>query len=1037
MAETQSFVLQTRACGGSRSGGHIRGATQTPALESADDEISKQSFQLELTESSQIEDPGAAADMESTQAFVSVEATQLYAATSSMNAAQADGGQGEEPATGSAVPERAAWENLALEATQAYLSDPYHDPEEEETDDEEKRSITAAETQPFYGPASATLAMAETQPMCALEEEDIKHPVSTAVQVKVRAKNGTEERAEQSEAAGAQGRPLKVDPSLAETQPMCTSEVRESGDEHSFPGLRKRETKELQVEDEQTQPLTSSEQSCVETRPLQTVDQDLAPGGSAAFHQDNPAAAQRREVLQYEEEKPAALIGSDLATAATQLMTSGDDEEGDDADALLALPRRKAEPPQHQEDETQPAVCQPMISGENEDGVGSLPGTEMAKVKPSLILERIQLPHETGGLETEAEAGTSGSKVNGRRGTRANSRKVSTQCDEPSRRPKRGRKDSSAAARRGTSKSGEDKDEELEDKEEEHTNGAGGIQSRNDVEVLNKTEQNISQIQKQEEPSLGEQRGGAGRRQPENMEKERKETEEGEENKGIETELSNRLEWERAERVTIERKGKEQWERAGRIQKDSEQLEREKKDEEDKERLEPHKAEREEKERLKKEKKVLMANRQTEQEEKEMLESERRKPDENLGREDQQPSARQEREAKEVGRKEGSEKEKLTEEKTGKKQEQKEENEAKVSARGRRAARRTAAAKTGPVTDRCVSPNDDVPARRTRSRSNSSNSVSSERSALSVNLLESRGRGARRSSDPPRVVAPRSSARRKTVAALPAQGGSNGDTGSTGGLLRPNSSNSSFHQEGPGSRQHTRGGKAEADSPAVSQSHPKTVTRGRRNTKAQPSNDAEKAGSQQATTSRGQRRSSSNGSGPTEAKGSSNQGELINNEESLQSKQNVRGRNHKRGAVVAPQSPAVSSPGEAKGLSKGRKRGSEANAGIDADRSSKLMRKGEEIEQAPGEAEEAPKQAEDEIPAPAKRRSRASVALTKNPLNPSGPGLKGANERIVEEPVEKGGRGRLAVGQRQKGEEQEGAEVSAEQRARVLGPEVT
>lgn len=999
MAETQPFVLQTRACRG-----HIREATHTSGLESADDERSKQScreesFQLGLCERSHIQDPAAAADMESTQAFVSVEATQLYTATSSKNAsdldaAQADGDQEEEPATGSVVPEREGWEHLALEATQAYLPDPCHE-SEEETDDEEKRSVTAEETQPFSGPASATLAMAETQPMCAFEEEDIKHPVPAAVQ----------ERAEHS---GAQGRLLKLDLSLAETQPMCTSDDRESDDEDSFPGLRKRKTKQLQIEEEQTQPLTSSEQSTVDTQPLQTAAQDLAPGGSRAFHQHCP-------VLQFKKEKPAALISSDLSTAETQLMTTGDDEESDEADAVLALPRRKAEPLQHQEDETRAAVGepsgfqrQPMISGDNDDGVNSLPGPE--KVKPSQILEeRIQLltnstssTQETGVLETTAEAGTSGSKVDGRRGTRANSRQVSTQYDEPSRRPTRGIKDCSAAARRGTSKSGKEKDEELEDKEEQRTNEAEGIQPRNDVEVLNKTEQNISQTQKQEEPSLGEQRGDPELGQHENMEKERKETEEGEENK--------------------------------RIQKDTEQLEREKKDLEDKERLERDEAEREEK-RLEKEKNVVMANEQTEQEAKEMLESERRKH-ENLGREDQQPSARRDRI-------EGSEKEQLTEEKTVKKQEQKQENKAQVSARGRRASQRAALSKAEPAADTCVSTNDDVPARRTRSRSNSSNSVSSERSALSVNVQESRGRGARRSSDPPRVLPSRSSSRRKTVAAHPTQGGSNDDTGIAGELWSSNSSNLSFKQspqgQGRGGRQRTRGGKAEAVSPAVSQSNPKTGTRGRKNTKAQSSSPAEKAGSQQATTSRGQRRSSSNGSGPTEAKGSSNQGELVCNEESLQSKRNVRGRSHKlakREAVVAPQPPAVSSPGETKELRKGRKRGSEANTDIDSDRSSKCI-KGGEIEQTPGEAEEAPKRAQDEIPAHATRRSRASVAQTKKPLNPSGPGLKETNERIVEEPVEKRGRGRLAEAQKQTREGQEDAEESEEQRARVLQPEVT
>lgn len=1009
VAETQPFVVQTRACEGGRSEGHIREATQASGLESAADEISKQScreepFQLGLSESSHIQDPVAAVDMESTQAFVSVDATQPYAATSSMNdpeldATQADGVQEEEPAAGSVAPEREGWENLALEATQAYISDHLS---EEETGDEGNRTIATHETQPFYGPASATLAMAETQPMCAFEEEDVKPPVSAAVRVKFRSENETEEH---GEAVVSQGGALKVELCLAETQPMCTSDDRESNDEDSFPGLPKRKRKPLQIEDEQTRPLTSSEQSTVETQPLQPVEEDVAPGGSRAFHPDGSVAAQSRQVLQFDKEKEAALISSDLSSAETQLMTTGDDEESDKADSALALPRRKAKPLQHQEDDCEPAgfETQPMISGEN-DRVDSLPGTEMAKVKaPQILEERTQVltnstssTRETGVLEAkaEAEAGTSGSKVNGKGGTRANPRKVSTQCEEPSRSPSRGIKAFTAAARRGKSKSGKEEEEELEDKQEERSYEAGG-----------------SQIQKQEEPSLGEERAGADPRQHENTEKERKEAEEGEENKRTESENSkrSRLEWERAE------------------------FEREPEDGEDKERLERDKAEREDEEGLEEEKNVLMANQRTEWEEREMLQSERRKHDENLGREDQQHGAAEDSEAKELDRREGSEKEKLAEEKRLETPDQKDENKAKVSARGRRAAKRTAAAVRKTVTDTSSPTNDDVPARRTRSRSNSSNSVSSERSALSRNTQESRGRGARRTSEPPRVVASRSSNRRKTVAAHPTHGDSHDDAGVSEAPLR---SNSRFNQgpqgQGRGGRLRARGGKAAADSvsPAVSQSDSRTGTRGRKSTKAESCEDTEKAGAQQAATSRGQWRSSSNGSGPTEAKGSSDQGEHIAGEESLQSKKNVRGRSHnpaKREAVAAPPSPAVGSPGETSERRKGRKRASEANADNDSDRSSKFM-KGEG-----GEAAEA----QDEIPAQAKRRGRAAIAQTKQPLVPPGPGPEENSEGTVEEPVEKRGRGRLAAGQKKKREEQEEAEVSVDQHARVLEPEVT
>lgn len=1076
MAETQSFVLQTRACQGSRSEGHTREATQTSGLESVDDEISKQScreesFQLGLSDSSHIQDPVQALDIESTQAFVSVEATQLYAATShatptsSMNDSELSARQAsssreeEEPVICSALPEREGWENVALEATQPYLSDPYHD-SEVEADSDEKRAVATDETQPFYVPTSATLAMAETQPMCVFEEEDIKHPVTTAELFKARSKNETKERAEHSEVDVSQGRPLKVELSLAETQPMCTSDDRESDDEDSFPSLRNRKTKQLQIEDEQTQPLASSGQSLVETQPLQSVDDNLAPRGSEASPEDNSVAAQSTEALQFDIEKKAALISSDPSTAETQLVTTGEDEESDKADSVLALPRRKLRP--LQEDETQLTVCepsvfetQPMVSGEDGDDVDSLPGTEMTKAKPSQMLqEKTQLftdsrssAHETWLLETEpeAEAGTSGGKVYSKRGPRARSRKVSTLCDEvTTRRQTRERKEaSSAEAQRGKLTSGEEK----EQKQEEHTSKDVGVKSKNDVDVLDKTEQNISQIKKQEEQSLGEKNDtNLIQRVRENLEEERKETDKGEENKIMEAENAQRLglEWERAEREKTERKGKEQGERAESIQKDAKQFD-------ERERLECEKLLREDKERLEKEKTAKMDNEGTECEEKDMLE--RRKHDESLGREDQQRCVRQENEAKELDGIEGSEKEKVTEENVLKEQQdQKLENKAKLTARGQRAAKRTAAAvcKTEPGKDTCISTNDDVPAKRTRSRSNSSNSVSSERSAPSVSMQESRGRGrgrgARRTSEPPHVVASRSSSRRKTMAAHPTQADSNDDTGITGVRLRSNSSDLSFNQspqgQGRGSRQRARGREAEthSDSHVVTQSGPKTTTRGRKNTKAESSHDTEKAGSQQATTSRGQRRSSSKGCDPTEAKDGSNQGEHVANEESPQSKKNARGRSReavKNEAVVAPPAAALGTQGGTKEVRKGRKRESEASTDNDSGSSCKFLKR-EEKEQIQGEAEEAAEQqAQDETPVQTKRRGRASIAQTKKPLNPSGPGPKENIERIVKEPVEKRGRGRLAAVQKKKKEEQEDAEVSADQHARGLEPEVT
>ncbi|CAF97812.1 unnamed protein product [Tetraodon nigroviridis] len=874
-AETQPFVFQPGARQAGGSDGHIRETTQASAP-TTQDEVSKQpcreeSFRLGLFDSSHLQDPLQALAMESTQAFVSVEATQLYAApdthankSSSANDSELEAtqayGEEEEPAGCSDVPDRGGRGDFSLEPTQAYVSDPYHD-SEEETDDDERRAIATDETQPFYFPTSATLATAETQPMCAPEEEEVvKFPVPSAVRV-VRPKNETEERGEPGEAVTSQERPFREVLPLAETQPMCTGEDSQSDDEDSFPG-------------------------------------------SEAFHGDS-------------------------SVAETQLMTTGEDEE---SISFLARPRRKAKPVRYLEEDTQRlAVCesslfetQPMNSGEGGDGVDSLPE-------------------------------------------------------------------------------------------------AGDLKSRQQRSDVDKNEPDISPMKKQGEPSLGEE--------GEKKEHERIHLEIKEEKERIEAENAQRLrfERERAEREKTERERKEQEERAEKRQKETEE----------KERLELERAEREHKEKLAGEKHARMSSDGKKQEKKEMWESERREHDENLEREVQHHSGRQESEAKEPDGVERSEKGGITEEKVL--QEQKEEDKAKVSTRGRRAARRTAATQPTPM-------NDDVPARRTRSRSNSSNSVSSERSASSIHMQESggrgRGRGARRTSDAPPAVASRSSNRRKTVAAHPTQVDSWDVPGVPGGPSRPNSSNSSLNQSSQGrgrvSRRRPRGGTAEEDSvsPAVRQSDLETTTRGRKNTKPESCLETEKADAQQATAARGRWRSGSNGSGSAEAEGSWNQGQRSQEG----SKRNVRGRSQnsaKREALVLPGSPAASKPDETKELRKGRKRESEADTEDDPGSSAKLL-KGEEKEPASGEAEEAANQQEEnEVPVQAKRRGRASAAQTKKVPKAAddGPGVKERNKGTVERAAGRG-RGRLSVAQKKTKEEQPDPEAPVDQRARVLEPEV-
>lgn len=1052
VAETQSFVLQN---GAGCSDGNIRETTQASSPATTEDEMSKkscreESFRLGLFDSSHLPDPLQALAMENTQAFVSVEATQLYAATSHANqtpsandsepeATQAYGVE-EEPAICSVVPEREGRGDLSLEPTQAYVSEPDHYLEDE-TDEDEKRAIATEETQPFYLPTSATpLAMAETQPMCVSEEgEEVKFPLSTAVRVEVKSKKKTEERGEHSKAVRSQERPSRELLSLAETQPMFTSDDRESDEEDSFPGQRKSKPKQLQIEDEQTQSLTSSEQSLVQTQPLQSADENLAPPGS--FCEDfSVAVFQNSEELQ----KKPALITSDPSLAETQLMITGEDEESEESISFLALPRRKAKPLWHLEEETQTLLeTQPMSSGGDGDGLDSLPGTGRTEANaPQVLQEKTELltNSESSIRETqllETEAGSSGTNVDGRRGTRAGSRKVPTQPEEPARRRTRGRKEAvSAAAPRGKSKSSdEEREEEQKGEEEEHPKEGGGMKSRRQRIDVDKNEADNSPIKKQGEGSLGEKRSETDLRQHlrENEEEERKEADEKEkinleikeEKESIEPENAQglRLEWERAEREKMEKERKEQEERAER-RKETEQKERE-----DRERLQNDRAEREDKERLEREKQARMSSDRKDQEEKERLESEH---DEKHEREGQRHSARQESEAKERDSAESSEKGKATEEKLLREQE---EDKAKVSARGRRAARRTAA--TEPAKGSATSTNDDVPARRTRSRSNS---VSSETSASSVPLQESRGRGrgrgARTTAHPPQALASRSSNRRKTVGPHPTQVDSCDGLDVSGGLFRSNSSNSSLHQSSQGrgrvSRQRPRGGTAEADSdsPAISQSDlkTKTTTRGRKNNKAESSQETEKAAA-----SRGRWRSSSNGS---ETEGCSNQGQRVASEES---QKNVRGRSQKSAkseAVLVPGSPAAGNLDETKELRKGRKRESEAKSQDDSGSSSKFF-KGEERELASGEAEEAV-QAQNQIPLQVQRRGRASTAQKKKipKAFDTGAGAKERNERTVEEAVERGP-GRPSAAQKKPKEEQVDTETSADQHARVLEPEVT
>ncbi|XP_047184833.1 mediator of DNA damage checkpoint protein 1 [Scophthalmus maximus] len=396
VAETQSFILQTRD---GQSSDHASEFTQAFGHEPSGHENDGQSsragsFQLGLPESSHLRSQAQALAMESTQTFaplemsVNMEDTQAFAATltadrtsaendSNLEATQAYGEEEEEPARCSV--------DLALEATQAYISKPYSDSEEKTDEDERKNITAAAETQPFGFPTSCTLAMAETQPISTFEEEESfatdRHRVKSVTH------NETDKTEEHGQTAQPQQSPSGQVVSIAETQPMATSDNEDSDDEDSFPVPQKRKARPLQLQEEQTQSRIRSDFSIVETQPMATSENEDRDNGDST-----PGLRKRRaKPPRLEEEEKQTLTNSDLSAVGTQPMGACEGEQRDDDDSFPGQRRRKAKQLRLEEEETQTLTnselsavgTQPMgaCEGEQSDDDDSFPGPGRRKAK--------------------------------------------------------------------------------------------------------------------------------------------------------------------------------------------------------------------------------------------------------------------------------------------------------------------------------------------------------------------------------------------------------------------------------------------------------------------------------------------------------------------------------------------------------------------------------------------------------------------------------------------------------------------------------
>lgn len=890
VAETQSFVLQTR------NHQTVVDPSSVSELESKPEEWSSRvdSFQLGLSDSSHLQ------CQESTQAFVLVEErvnleeTQAFISTDTGNDSNLEATQAfeenEEPVKVPDVSAKEGCVNLAFEATQAYISEP-HDDSEKDSDEDKRQSPAMTETADRTD-SSSTLAVAETQPVLPSEEEGsletnnsvvsahVKPKVQNEMKEKILAEadftveaqpvftsddkeNNDEDSSPQLEEEQTQPyacsasslhetQPVRV--SAAETQPMVLDE---DSDECSMPLLRKRKAKQLHIEEEESQQLSHSDSCAAETQPVAATDDD---------DDDSVPCSRKRKAkpLQLEDETQS-LCNSEVSAVGSQPSLTREDERSNEENVSPCPQKRKAKPLQVQEEQAPPLIgaqvsavsAQPEVRGEGEENdseVFVLPRKRKAK--------QLHLENEESQQLTTSEFSTAQTQLTreSEGGTTASPRAGEPpQLDEEQSQPlaatevcvqtlnERDEKseDSIPGPRRKTAKLDHPEEQEtkssnseassvgtlLKTKTEE-TNQSSASSSRQTKSKLTKENEEAEcsappkRQTRKESKALPKTRGRRGKTRPEDDDSE----EEVKQTRGrvITRQREDEEEKEADDVEQQEEVGRRR--RRGEHQNKAKAKEDEKLQMEDAERVKPH-PESVDGHRMKSDGKK---------------EKERSKV--NLREKEKEQQTRLETEKKAKGKQLKGEEEKL-----------------KVPARGRRSTRKTTAAELEQSSS--VSTSDDVPARRTRSRSNS---ISSETSASSANTQESKrgGRGGTRSSNTLQTPISRSSRRRATVAAGP---------------VEQNSSFSSETSSCRGSSQNrARGGRQQGRGRKTSEWHEASSEVLRKN-------NTTESDSQLACTSRGQQRVNSDESKPSVLK-EEDQSSL---EKSPLPKRNVRGRGQK------------------------------------------------------------------------------------------------------------------------------------------------
>ncbi|KAM8846850.1 mediator of DNA damage checkpoint protein 1 isoform 1-T2 [Synchiropus picturatus] len=813
VAETQSFVLAGSVCPRRPPKDISSEPTQAFLLESSVEESDthlsrdEESFKLGLSESSHLRNQADAIALESTQPFgaangsVSQEDTQVYstediATTSDPNLEDVQTDEHDQGSSLCPVLLHGSGVDLEMLETQAFVLE--HSEFEERSEEVHHENPTS----------SLAIAMAETQPMCAVEEEDSSesdNPDQT---------NGSEKSAKLAETTGTSPRPCGEGPSVADvktseedapsvshkteakllqkasqalgipdTQPVNTNT--DSEDEDSMPLFRKRKSKPLQLEDESqslnisdTQPVSTVGDSDEETsmpifrkrkaKPLHLEDHsqpmsDLASGDIQPSVPDTQPIQTNTD----EENETGIILGK---SRAKRHRIQDEDKESGFRSARAPpkgrgnrLRRAKKDNADVHLAETQPITTHEDDHSEDEKVIPCTDHSSAADEKSA-----------DGKLEEESNIESHHSSVSSRPSRRKTLRNEMGEEEQPGP-SNRGGRVTRAKSLEDAESSGSSKTDAKDCKSTQSRRAKlSSVETEDDkpetAQVRQSNRKKTNKRRQAEEEKEMEEMNTDKERSPEqgSLQAERSQERAGKEELEQELVQARKLEQERMEKERQEKLQQELAEKElARLEKlEEERLEKERQEKLEQERLHAEQAERErlrlekmEEERVEKEREEKL---QQELAEKERLKLE--KMEEERIEKERQDKLQQELAEKE--RLEHLEQLKIERERQEKQEQAEqavkhEENKtAESGVRGRRAARRTVTRSKDLEQDLAC-----VRVTRSRSRSNSSNSVTSETSTSSVNTQASRGRARGGAKGPVQTTIPSYTSRRRTLAA--------------------------------------------------------------------------------------------------------------------------------------------------------------------------------------------------------------------------------------------------------------------------------